>query len=536
MVKSEVGSGRSFTLGNCATLGLADRVFKRLLRIALSGLAAITVAVSAGQSQELSPQAPHAEISQSDAAKMPVLPLNEEVLHLQGDRARPVDLEVTLFKPSGVGPFPLAVINHGANKASDQNKGERQRFALSAYYFLSRGYAVALPMMRGYAGSGGHMLQLGCNLVTTAQSNGRDIRAVIEDLARRADIDGSRVVVTGQSFGGWNTLGLGTAPPAGVRGLVLFNAALRDSSCPANEQDKSLVAAGGRFGLATALPSLWFYGENDTIMPTATWRGVFDQYKNAGARAELVDIGRFGTDSHQFLGSLSSLPLWAPKLDGFLAGIGMPASDVNPGYLPMPSPPPTHWANLLASTVIPYLNDKGRTLYSRFLAAPRPRAFVIAPNGSATLTAGVYDTLGKALQQCARGSPLCKPYAVDDDVVWSGPKPGEPTRVVSKSIRKDAGTLLATFLEISKDCSSRGHPKITISADPAHGTIAVGERMAHPAFPPNSPLFACNTASVSGLTVTYTPSPGFSGQDALTLDEVSLEGRHQIIRLNLTVF
>ena len=327
------------------TLRYPTRADRWSIAVTVLCLAAGLFGAPASRAQELSPeglnpQAPNPEVSKSDQAKMPLLPLNEEVLNLSGDRTRPITLEVTLYKPSGPGPFPLAVVNHGATKASDKNRGERSRFTIAAYYFLSRGYAVALPMMRGFAESGGHMLQLGCNLVTVAKSNARDIRGVIEDLTRRRDIDGTRVIVSGQSFGGWNTLGVGIEPPPGVRGMVLFNAALRSSGCPENEQDRSLIAAAGQLAKRTVLPSLWFYGENDTLMPTATWHGVFDRY--AGTRAELVDIGSFGKDSHQFLGSPDSLPLWTPKLDAFLAGVGMPSSEVYPGYLPMPGPPPTH--------------------------------------------------------------------------------------------------------------------------------------------------------------------------------------------------
>ncbi len=78
----------------------------------------------------------------------PSAPLNEKVLKLPGDPHRPVTLEVTLYMPSGIGPFPLAVMNHGATTASASNRGTRYRYTMSAYYFLSRGYAVALPMAR----------------------------------------------------------------------------------------------------------------------------------------------------------------------------------------------------------------------------------------------------------------------------------------------------------------------------------------------------------------------------------------------------
>jgi dipeptidyl aminopeptidase/acylaminoacyl peptidase len=89
-----------------------------------------------------------------DDSQLPIAPLHEQILSLPGDSIYPINLQVTLFEPPGTGPFPLAVMNHGTTNASATNRGERYRLTTAAYYFLSRGYAVVLPMMRGFAGSG----------------------------------------------------------------------------------------------------------------------------------------------------------------------------------------------------------------------------------------------------------------------------------------------------------------------------------------------------------------------------------------------
>jgi hypothetical protein len=85
--------------------------------------------------------------SDSDDDKMPTAPMHEQVLRLPGDPARPVILETTLFEPPGVGPFPLAVMNHGAE--GNPRTVKRYRVSFSIDYLLSRGYAVVVPMMRG---------------------------------------------------------------------------------------------------------------------------------------------------------------------------------------------------------------------------------------------------------------------------------------------------------------------------------------------------------------------------------------------------
>lgn len=365
--------------------------------------------------------------------RLPSAPLLEDVLSMAGDPNRPVTLQVTLFTPAGVGPFPLAVVNHGAANASVNNRGERHRFTVLAYYFLSRGYAVALPMMRGFAGSGGALPIAGCDLATVADRDARDIRAVIEVLAHRPGIDASRTVVAGQSFGAWNTLGVGVSPPAGVRGLVSFNAAIRPSDCQA--QDSSMATAAAQMGARTPLPSLWFYGDNDSVMPVATWRAVYDHYRAAGGRAELVAFGPYGSDSHQILSDPRSLPFWAPKLDVFLAKVGLPSATTYPQYLPHPAPPATRWAALSDVRAVPFLTDAGRALYQKFLGSARPRAFVIAANGSVSKSSGGYDPLGQALLACTRASRSVPPVRGErrrglDRIPPGGPgcRPGPDSR------------------------------------------------------------------------------------------------------------
>ena len=259
---------------------------------------------------------------------LPPAPTHEEVAHLAGDSDRPVDLVTTLYYPEGPGPFPLAIVNHGANDVQEKPaEVKRHRFTYLAYYFLSRGYAVALPMMRGYGGSSGSQTRHHCDLDEVALDNGRDIAGVIAALTPFVRIDPTRIVVAGQSYGGWNTLGLGALdpPPANVRGLVNFSGGLVSSGCLGGNGAEALVRGAARFGAATTLPSLWFYGENDSLFATQTWQAMYRAYKAQGGQASLVDTGTFMNDSHQLLSHPESFPIWVPRLDAFLARIGMPS-------------------------------------------------------------------------------------------------------------------------------------------------------------------------------------------------------------------
>ena len=371
----------------------------------------------------LQTQLARADEDAPNPALIPPAPLHEQLLHLPGDPDRPVDLVVTLYMPDGPGPFPLAVMNHGSSGNGVQRaQMQRYRFTMSAYYFLSRGYAVALPMMRGFAGSGGRLGRYGCDLDRLAMDNGRDIEAVIADLAHDPRLDTSRVIVAGQSFGGWNTLGLGALQPHGVRGLVDFVGGLQYSACSdIGNNAQSLVKAAGRLGNYTRLPGIWFYGENDSLFGPDIWRPMHAAYIRGGADAELVDVGRFMEDSHQMLSHPESIPLWAPRLDAFLTRIGMPGREILPQYMPRPWPKPTHFAAVTDMAAIPWIGPAARDSYRKFLSARLPRVFMIAPGGQSVSTQGGFDPLARAAGLCKTARLVCMPYAIDDDVVFIAP-------------------------------------------------------------------------------------------------------------------
>jgi hypothetical protein len=66
---------------------------------------------------------------------------------------------------------------------------------------------------------------------------------------------------------------------------------------------------------------------------------------------------------------------------------------------------------------VPYLNEKGRQGYQKFLTMKKPRVFVIAPNGAWSASAGK-DPVASALKACGKANNECRVYAVDDEVVW----------------------------------------------------------------------------------------------------------------------
>jgi dienelactone hydrolase len=365
-----------------------------------------------------------------DRELMPDAPMNEQVLTVTGNPRHPVRLVVTVFMPDGAGPFPVAVLNHGATGTDLRAKHRRYRTTYLADYFLARGYAVVLPMLRGYGGSEGRIADVGCDFEALALANAEDIAAVVGALERMPRLDANRIVVAGQSFGGWNSLGLGALRVAHVRGIVNFAGGVASSACTAPHS--VLPAAAEDLGRRTRIPSLWIYGDNDRILAEPTWRAMYARYVAAGGQAELVDVGPFMENSHLLLNYPEGFALWVPRVDAFLDTLGMPSTVLEPAYMPGPIPPPSGYARIDDLGAIPYVREGGRELYRRFLGLPVPRVYVVGRNGVASIHSGGFDPIRQALTACrAEGGIDCRVYAFDSDVVWGRSRPAV---VVSRDV------------------------------------------------------------------------------------------------------
>jgi dienelactone hydrolase len=352
--------------------------------------------------------------------------LNEQVLAVPIGPWPQIKLQVTFFRPAGPGPFPVAVLNHGKDLGLPSME-KRYRSAYAARYYLSRGYAVILPMMRGFAGSEGQTWVKGCDLANIGLDHAKDIRDLLLALSHSeigSWLDLRRIVISGQSLGGWNALAAGSLNISGVRGLVNFAGGIHAPGCALWEYE--LEAAAGRYGAMTRIPSIWFYGDNDSKFSPAVWEEMKTRYAQGGGQVTLVDYGKFQDDSHNFLGHIEALPIWIPRLDAFLDELGLPNQDIHPELLPAAYPVASGFADVKDLAAIPIVGDKGREDYRVFLEKVMPRVFAIATDGSTISTDGGYDPLERAFGLCQQHHLHCQAYAIDDQVVWPKPIPVPP--------------------------------------------------------------------------------------------------------------
>ena len=391
---------------------------------AVIGLAMALSGANAVASPHAEPRVATTPVEETaDPGLIPPRPFRQEVHHIAVEPGGP-RLVVTILTPDAPGPYPIAVLNHGANGSARPADQPRHWKSFASYYFLSRGYAVVLPMARGFGGSEGELRIGRCRADDLGQGIAEDIAAVLREIARDPRFDAKRIVAAGQSFGGWNALAMGSEHIPGVKAVVNFNGGVSMSRC--GDLRGSLAQGAAAYARTTTAPSIWFYGENDGIFPVKVWRAMYDAYEAQGGHAELIDVGRVHDNSHQFLNYSGTIPLWAPKVDALLEQAGLPHSAVYPEYLPVASPVPSNFAAIDDAAKLPYRTPALDALYAKFLAHPSPRVIAINAKGGAATQYGGFDPVTAALAACAQSGRACRPYAIDDDIVWRPIPPPPP--------------------------------------------------------------------------------------------------------------
>jgi pimeloyl-ACP methyl ester carboxylesterase len=232
-------------------------------------------------------------------------------------------------RPPGQGVRRLVVINHGKSPFAAQRAAMVPPGCGAEHvrWFLERGFAVLLPVRRGYGASGGTMAEgyPACaaprDYVAGALEAARDIRAAIAYGTALPGVAGERVVVVGQSAGGLGTIALSSLNDARVGGLV--NMAGGDGgrlNQVANNvcQPAALVAAAGQFGAVARAPMLWVYTANDSYFGPELAAAMHRAYVGAGGRAELRALPAWGRDGHILFGARGGSAVWGPELERFL--------------------------------------------------------------------------------------------------------------------------------------------------------------------------------------------------------------------------
>ncbi|HYS46747.1 MAG TPA: alpha/beta fold hydrolase [Rhizomicrobium sp.] len=237
-----------------------------------------------------------------------------------------------LFRPSGDGPFPLALIAH----ATTQNVLRRAQMTQPEYralagYLVARGFAVLVPERPGHGATGGKYLedQGGCDEADYAKSGRATADAITAAMGfarKQPFIRPERMVVIGHSAGAWGALALAGENPKDVAAIIAF---APGRGGRANDQPNqvcaphTLIAAASEFGKGARVPVTWLVAANDSYFSPALSRQLADAFRNGGGSVDFRVLAAYGSEGH-----------WLPETEG---GVKSAASELDRALKPRSS-------------------------------------------------------------------------------------------------------------------------------------------------------------------------------------------------------
>ena len=411
-VKSSIRGARAFveaTASAAATLAV---------------FAAVVATCVFATGQALADGGKFAAVSGNGAAAMGPRLLQEDVRIPAGDGR--YEIAATILRPEGAGPFGAVILNHGVPGSEKERLAESAAadFNAAAPVFARRGYVVVMPLRRGFGATGGEFAEDAgsCRKPDYMHAENQaadDVMAAYEYARRLPYVDGSRMILAGQSAGG--IVSIFTASMRQPKGLVavLAFAAGRGGNPDIRPGVPCAVEPVAKvfdtLGKNVRVPVMLHYASNDMYFNPATSKLWYDRFVAAGASdTEYVMQPAFGKDGHYLFGDIVGVRYWLPTVERFLARHNVPFERLD-----------TPFFALLKAKLPNVPSDSCKSLFRAFLEAPAPRAYAVSQDGRCGFAGAQKDAPAIALRECrAVSSGECALYAVDSEVVWKEPDPG----------------------------------------------------------------------------------------------------------------
>jgi dipeptidyl aminopeptidase/acylaminoacyl peptidase len=239
-----------------------------------------------------------------------------------------VPIQCFVVKPKSAGKAPALLWIHGGPIGMDTDGWHWRWNPLLA---VAQGYAVALPNPRGSTGFGQKFVDGIWGNCWGAQCY-QDLMAVADALERRADLDGSRLMAMGGSFGGYMTNWIGTQTTrfkclithASIVGMSTFTGVTDHPSWwylemggenPYTNAESFDRYAPWKYLARWQTPALVIHGELDYRCPVSEALMLFEALQFHGVASELLI---FPDENHWIL-KPNNIVAWYSHVFDFLS-------------------------------------------------------------------------------------------------------------------------------------------------------------------------------------------------------------------------
>ena len=235
---------------------------------------------------------------------------------------------VSSYRPKGKGPFPWIVLSHGTSPSAETNRTlGRYRNIPLVHQWVDRGYAVIVPVRRGYGDSGGDRqgdAYGSCSkpdFHRAGDGAAYDILAAVKWAKSQPDFDPSRWMLVGQSSGGFASIYTASKQPQGLVAVLAFSpgrAANPDTRPGKPCAVPQLAKVFTEIAPMIKVPVLWFYSGNDEYIGPEAQKAWFGAFHDAGGKGEMYTIPGFPEHrGHGVFPAPDGVPLWTPAVAGF---------------------------------------------------------------------------------------------------------------------------------------------------------------------------------------------------------------------------
>jgi dienelactone hydrolase len=207
-------------------------------------------------------------------------------------------LEMVVYRPTGPGPFPTLVMNHGSTGSGDKP----ERFANTwtnpdlARVFVRKGWQVLYPQRRGRGKSDGlydegfeiNRSRYSCDPALSLPGMERalaDLDVVVAHVVTRSDVDTTRLLIGGLSRGGILSSVYAGTRPGPFLGVLNFVGGWVSDRC---SEAEAVNTVSFKRAAAFGKPMLWLYGDKDPFYSLNHSRANFDAFIAAGGKGSFV--------------------------------------------------------------------------------------------------------------------------------------------------------------------------------------------------------------------------------------------------------
>jgi len=218
-----------------------------------------------------------------------------------------------VYRPTGAGPFPAILYNHGSEPDPDRPQP-------LAKFFTANGYVFFAPHRRGRPPSGGrHERELAEQtppperdraFVAELESQVDDVLAGLAWLSRQPYVDPKRIVVAGHSLGGVETL-LVAARETPLRAALSLGAGIGGWDTNPILKQRMLDAAS-----TVTIPVLILQAENDYALPAPALGEAMARAGRRGRVKVYPPVGSSHREGHA--GFTLSTGIWGDEALAFL--------------------------------------------------------------------------------------------------------------------------------------------------------------------------------------------------------------------------